>query len=174
MRGQTTLDFAVGVSVFLLALLAVLLFIPGTIDPFTEGGQDNIVSANRVASSLSEGLLGDPATPHVLNATCTDAFFEDTAPSYCLFAGASLTERVGLSSSTGVNVTIRSNLSTDADGADLLCWTGSALAEQDNCGAGDTVFRIGDSPPEDFGTTVSARRIVDIEGTDATLLVEVW
>ena len=172
MRGQTSLDFAVGVSVFLLALIAVFTFVPGTLGPFTGGGQEDIVAGNRVAASLSEGLLGDPAQPHSLNRTCTVAFFQDSAPAYCNFEGGTLAERVGLGDDKQVNVTLRSNLTSDGDAGDVLCWSGSAIVERDNCGGG-TPFTIGDTPP-DSGTSVSARRIVDIEGIDATMLVELW
>jgi hypothetical protein len=168
----------VGVSVLLLTLATVFLFVPGALGVFTEGGQENIGSANRVASSLSEGLLGDPLRPHLLNRTCTVEFFDDNAPSHCRFTGATLDERVGLDRFLSANVTLRSNLSVDGDGSDVLCWDsgGSALVERDHsdCGSGDVEFRIGSAPPTGSVTTVTARRIVEIEGTDATLLVVVW
>lgn len=46
------MDNAVGVRVLLLTL-ATFLFVPGALGVFTEGGQDNIGSANRVAFGLS-------------------------------------------------------------------------------------------------------------------------
>ena len=33
-RGQTTLDFAIGVSVFLIVVAFVLAFVPGMVQPF--------------------------------------------------------------------------------------------------------------------------------------------
>lgn len=176
-RGQTTLDFAVGVSIFLLALTSVLLFIPGTISPFVEGGQEEIVTANRVADSLSEGLLGDPKTPHVVNETCTQDFFEDTSPSYCRFTGSNLTERIGVRNTQLVNVSVQSNVTADLPGVaenDILCWDGGTLAEQDDCSASDTLAAAGPTPPQRSGTTVTSRRVIDLNGTDATLVVEMW
>ena len=178
-RGQTTLDFAVGVSVLLLTLATVFLFVPGALGVFTEGGQENIGSANRIASSLSEGLLGDPTRPHLLNRTCTVEFFDDNSPSHCRHTGANLSDRVGLNQFMTANVTLQSNLSIDSDDRDILCWDDddSILVERDNstfCDGNYVDFRIGSTPPTGSATTVTARRIVEIEGIDATLLVEVW
>lgn len=175
-RGQTTLDFTIGMTVFLIVLIAVLMFIPGTLSPFTQGSQDDIVSVNRIADGLSEGLLGDPATPHVLNTTCTVAFFDDRDESYCRYSGSSLNERVGLVPRHRVNVTVQTNLTTDP-GEELVCWDAAndeLVASSDPaCDASDTAFTIGESP--EYATdTVTARRVVTIDGNDTTMIVEVW
>jgi hypothetical protein len=162
-----------------LTLATVFLFVPGALGVFTEGGQEHIGSANRIGSSLSEGLLGDPSRPHLLNRTCTVEFFDDNSPSHCRHTGASLGDRVGLSRFVTANVSLKSNLSSDGDGSDILCWddADSRLVEHDNstyCDGSDVEFRVGSAPPTGSATTVTARRIVEIEDTDATLLVEVW
>jgi hypothetical protein len=163
------------VSVLLLTLATVLLFVPGALGVFTEGGQENIGTANRIASSLSEGLLGDPGRPHLLNRTCTVEFFDDNSPSHCRHAGTSLGDRVGLNQFLNANVTLQSDIAADGDGSDILCsnGAGTALVEHDDSCTG-VEFRIGPAPPTSSATTVTARRIVEIEGTDATLLVVVW
>jgi hypothetical protein len=177
-RGQTTLDFAVGVSVLLLTLATVFLFVPGALGVFTEGGQENIGSANRIATSLSEGQLGDPTRPHVLNTTCTVEFFADSSPAHCRHSGGTLSERVGLNRFLSANVTMQSNLSSDSDGSDVLCRDSdnSTFVERDvsACDPGEVELRIGPSPPSGSATTVTARRIVDVDDTDATMLVVVW
>lgn len=178
-RGQTTLDFAVGVSIFLLVLISVLLFIPGTISPFVEGGQEEIVTANRVADSLSEGLLGDPKTPHILNTTCAVKFFEDTSPGYCQFTGINLTERIGVKDTQLANVSIESNLTNDADGGNVLCWDKDSsppeFVEKDSidCDGSETRTAIGPTPPQRSGTTVTARRVVELGATHAIEVVTV-
>lgn len=63
MRAQTTLDFAIGISVFLLAVVFVLAFAPGMLDPFTGSAGEKRVASNRIADALSQGMLGDPADP---------------------------------------------------------------------------------------------------------------
>lgn len=76
-RGQTTLDFAIGISVFLITVAFVLAFIPGMLQPFTGGLEEETVAVNRVADSLSQGMLGDPAEPNTLDRECTVIFFEN-------------------------------------------------------------------------------------------------
>lgn len=175
-RGQTTLDFALGASLFLLALLGVLIFISGTIEPFAEGSQEDIGVADRVADGLAEGLLAEPASPHVLNETCTVAFFEDTSPDYCRHDGANLTDRVGVKHWQYVNVTMQTNLTTDP-GEETVCWDQATegIVARSKCNTGgDVVFTAGPTPPESASDTVTARRVVSINGTDTTMRVEVW
>lgn len=74
-RAQTTLDFAIGMSVFLIAVTFVFSFIPGMLQPFTGSNEAKTVVADRVADSLAEGMLGDPSEPYILDRTCTIAFF---------------------------------------------------------------------------------------------------
>lgn len=183
-RGQTTLDFTVGVSIFLLVLISIFLFVPGTLEPFTQGSQEEIVTVNRVADQLSEGQLGDPATPHILDTSCTVAFFQDTSPADCRFSGPNLTARVGVKPRQNVNVTIEGNVTeTSDDGADLLCWDKepgpNRLIERDE-GASDpakdcdTLLAIGPTAPDSAGTSVTSRRVVTINGTNTRLIVEMW
>lgn len=161
-------------SLFLIVLLSVLLFVPGTVAPFTEGGQERIVAANRIADSLSEGQLGDPATPQILNESCTVAFFNDSSPAGCHFTGTNLRDRVGLNERLGINVTLYGNVSGDTT---LLCWDEDASPPEvvfvDDAGC-DVPFSAGPAVPTGSGATVTARRVVTIGRTNATLLVEVW
>ena len=173
-RGQSTLDFGLGASLFLLALIGVLVFVSGTMQPFNEGSRENIGVADRVADSLSEGLLAEEATPHVLNATCTVEFFDDNSPSYCRHSGTNLTERVGVKHWKLVNVTMQADVTGGPD-EETLCWDSSddSLDWQGpgNC---NTVFTAGPETPGSAADTVTARRVVTINGTDTTMRVEVW
>jgi hypothetical protein len=74
-RGQTTLDFAVGMSLFLISVAFVISFTPNLIQPFADSGTEDTIIANRVASQLVEGTLADPGKPYVLDKACTVAFF---------------------------------------------------------------------------------------------------
>jgi hypothetical protein len=173
-RGQTTLDFALGSSLFLLTLIGVLVFVSGTMQPFTEGSQEDIGVADRVADSLAEGLLVDPAEPHILNATCTVEFFADNSPSQCRHSGSNLTERVGVKNWQLINVTMQSDLTGGPD-EEIVCWDSTdervVYRGAADC---DRQFTVGPTPPSGVGDTVTARRIVTIDGTDATMRVEVW
>ncbi len=192
-RGQTTLDFATGMSVFLIILISVLLFIPGSLEPFTKGAQDNIVTSNRVGDQLSEGLLGDPANPHVLNTSCSIEFFQGTTPAHggCRYTGSTLQERIGVQDRRLVNVTLRGNLSSHGGAEDVLCWDNNGtypgrLVEQSNASSNPaktchTTFAVGKTPPNRADATVTARRVVSVnrsaesaEKVDVALIVEVW
>ena len=75
-RGQTGLDFLVGMSVFLLAVGFVFLFLPTMFDPFVGSGTSNALVADRSAAQLAEETLVDPTQPSVLDDAKVDAFFD--------------------------------------------------------------------------------------------------
>lgn len=186
MRAQTTLDFAIGVSIFLIAVVFVLAFLPGMLQPFVESQEENTVVADRVADQLSRGTLGSPATPFTLNTSCTVAFFGGTDPGGCRFdASQTLKERLGLVGAppgTGPNlqVEIRGNVTlTSPDGPATLCWdaTDERLVENDdgNCDQADDVpFVAGGEPPSDRSSVVVSRRVVSVDRHTATLITRVW
>lgn len=94
-RGQTALDFLVGMSVFLLALGFVLAFVPSMFAPFFGMGVGDAMAADRGAAYLTENaLVEDPATPGVLDEEKVDDFFNasecDNDP------GAYLEDELGL------------------------------------------------------------------------------
>jgi hypothetical protein len=173
-RGQTTLDFALGASLFLLALIGVLVFVSGTMEPFTQGSQEDIGVADRVADSLAEGLLVEPDEPHILDETCTVEFFAGTSPSDCRHSGSSLTERVGVKNWQLVNVTMQTDLTGGPD-EEIVCWDGTDDRVVTRSAPGcSQQLTVGPTPPPRVGDTVTARRVVTINGTDATMRVEVW
>lgn len=81
-RGQTVLDFAVGVSVFLLTAIFVLTFVPGMLEPFEESTQEEISAADRIATELVEETLASPDRPNLLDRECTVIFFESREDGY--------------------------------------------------------------------------------------------
>lgn len=177
MRGQTTLDFAIGMSVFLAVVLFVFLFAPGMLQPFTVGTQEETVSANRIADQLAQDMLGAPGSPYVLDRYCTIEFFADNAPSQCRFGSGSLQEKLGVKDRQNVNVTIDGNVSTANTHDERLCWDDSDEALQEVPTApGDcsTIFAIGSTPPQDNDASVTASRVVSLYGEDVTIRVVMW
>ncbi|MFC7045638.1 hypothetical protein ACFQH6_09685 [Halobacteriaceae archaeon GCM10025711] len=156
-RGQTTIDFIVGMSVFLLTIGYVFSFIPGMFVPFDSGSGTNVVVADRSAAHLAEHALGDPGSPAVLNDTCTEAFFDTTTPDPpgCQFDedASNLDEALGIDPRRSVNVTIR-------DDGSIHVLDGTRLA-------------AGSSPPPDAEVVV-ARRVVLLDGDYYLLHVRVW
>lgn len=179
-RGQTTLDFAVGMSVFLLTLGFVFTFVPGMLAPFYDSTQAETPATNRVAEDLVTRSLGDADTPYVLDRQCTVEFFNDSTGE-CDFTGETTAERVGVVSWQPVNVTVRGN--QDGDGvSDVLCWDPGSkqFVERDdtNCDPGsgdaDVVLSGGPDPAGSGGKTVTATRVALLEDRDVTVEVVMW
>ena len=160
-RAQTTIDFAIGVGLFLLVVAFVVAFVPTVFAPFesAEGPQ----TADRIGTSLAADRLGDPADPYVLNRTCTTEFFaqldgDGPAPSGCHFNTSAETTRemFTLDGTRNANVSIW----TLGAGGDVQTIDGTRLT-------------AGPSLPETRSVT-SARRVVSIDGETYRLLVRVW
>jgi hypothetical protein len=157
-RGQTTLDFSVGVSIFLTVVVFTVAFVPSMFAPFdSDTGQDS-TTADRVADRLARDLLIDaPLTPGVLNDTCTAGFFDadGTVPTGCSYAAdaSALRSVVGVDAPTQVNVTVR-------NGSGVRTVGGTRLA------AGEA--------PNSVADPVVASRSVLLDGRQSRLLVRVW
>jgi len=114
-RGQTTQDFAVGISVFLLTVTFTFAFVPSTVTPFGSPVTDAIpAKSDRVASTvvdryavedgsrtlnrtkLTDSDLTDPDSEGAVNATASNEI-----------SGDDLRELFGLRDTAQVNVTIQ-------------------------------------------------------------------
>ena len=190
-RAQTPLDFAIAMGIFLLAVTFVFTFIPSLTAPFVDGNQDKSATADRVASHLAEGGLGDPAEPFVVNDDCARPFFDElnnSIPASCGFSDDGdgdydFGEYVGVDTDRlRVNVTIE-QIDPDATGDDrfrTVCIDGSGDVSQASNASCTNKFAVGETADADDSVVV-ARRIVtipgctfDTESCDATLRVRVW
>jgi len=155
-RGQTTLDFAVAMSIFLVTVLFVLAYAPTMFDPFAGGSGTKLVVADRAATTLSADVLAvSTAEPGVLSAGCVSAFFGSGTG--CPPADSGTLDEVLSLDGRNADVTIHSmadSASTPArvDGVDLT---------RQNSG----------SVPTDVAV---ATRTVSIEGDPYRLTVRVW
>ena len=168
-RGQTTIDFAVGISIFLLTVAFVLTTVPGMLEPFAHDQDDPLV-ADRVASQLAEGHLGNPETPTLLNESCTFTFFEATGTACGFDAANPVSEQLHLGTRHSINVTLRRTVSGGGD-PEVLCINGG---EVEICGGVGTRMSRGPAPPATTGSEISARRTVFIDGKDTLLVVKIW
>ena len=186
-RGQTTLDFAIGISIFLAVLLFIFLFLPGILSPFTESAQEETVSSNRVADQLATAKLASPSEPYVLNEYCTVEFFDvssepdSSVPDGCNYETGTLAEQVGIDSQRDrVNVTMRGNISASGGDNEILCWntdepnTGLIQESNGDCNDGGSDVLMTRGPTPTTQASITSVRVVSIDGTDATLYVEVW
>lgn len=176
-RGQTTLDFAIGISIFLAVIFFTFLFVPGILDPFTGSAQDETVSTNRVADQLTKGMLGSPRQPYTLDDYCTVQFFANGPAPRCSFEEQTAIERqFGFDPARqNINITIRGNATTTAQSDELLCWDHDSemLVERSNTEC-DVPLMRGDNPPVNSSPSVTALRVVVLNGQDVTVYVEMW
>jgi hypothetical protein len=176
MRGQTTLDFATGVSVFLLVIIFVFTFVPGILTPFTQTAQEETVTANRVADLISKDIVAEPNQPYLLDGDCTAALLSDSAGPGCGFDGATLEARLDLDDFQSVNLTVRGSPGRGPN--ELLCWNGTSQrvvnATAAACTGSDTVLRAGEETPDSADSVVTARRIVTVADRIVGLEVKVW
>lgn len=158
-RGQTVLDYAIGIGIFFVAVTFVVGTIPGMFTPFVGAGDTQV--ADRVASSLATGTLGSPDKPYVLDKNCTAGFFDQmndngTASTECRFDtnATDLGAVFALDSTQGINVQIENTTGVPAtlDG---------------------TTLEAGRDPPPST-TVTSARRTVGIDDTTYWLVVQAW
>ena len=78
---QISLDYLIGVTIFLLAFIFVFAFIPGMFVPFNSNSDEITMSADRVASTLVENVLvvggSDHKQPCILDVATINQFKND-------------------------------------------------------------------------------------------------
>ncbi|WP_410765039.1 hypothetical protein [Haloferax sp. DFSO60] len=145
-RAQTTIDFAIGIGLFLITVAWIVGTVPQILQPF-DASQEQPLVANRAADSLTKDLLTEDRESSILNETCTMAFFDGDPPGDCHYGDPDPHTATGLSNSYGLNIT---------------------LSKQ-----GTTLAETGEAVPSST-TIVSARRAVYFDGELHKLSVKVW
>lgn len=177
MRAQTTLDFAIGAAIFLAVLLFTFSFVPGILEPFDVGGEEKPIASDRVANSLTQDLLASPREPNILDRYCTIEFFQGNDPPECPADGTTLSEQIGLMRGQSANITLLGDINESQPGTNQICYRQSLsdprLDERPACSGSDVPLVIGDSAPES-ATTITARRVVWLNGEVLTLRVVLW
>lgn len=168
-RGQTTLDFAVGAGVFLLAIAGVIVGMSAFFDPFVGVQSQTLTVADGSAAQLAEGVLAvDGAEPGVLSGPCTVAFFtadDALADDHgCMNGTTDFASALGIE---GYNAEIVIHEPTDPV-------TQEATVQLPVDGTTYTVdLRRANSASVPTDVSV-ARRIVSLDGTIYRLTVRVW
>lgn len=155
-RGQTMIDFGIGAGIFLLAVAAVFILSPGMLDPFTTD-QDQVGVADRTASQLTTSMLVADGEPYVLDADCTDRFFDTSlASGSCPFSpgGADLPATFNVDAAFNVSI-------EQAGGGVVDTTTGAAMV-------------AGPTPPDGGRSVVVSQRAVVYRGRTYRLFVRVW
>ncbi|MFC6724261.1 hypothetical protein ACFQE1_07715 [Halobium palmae] len=150
-RGQTTQDFAVGVSIFVLVVAFALTFLPTTVTPFDDrANAPSSAQADRVAT----GVLGDlsyDGTSNGLDTEATVEFFDDEDAD-------SIRAAYDLPTTTSVNVSLQ-----NLDGTRV---------ENDTIGDLYRPIAVGD--PIRPRSVATATRIVALGSDRYRLVVRVW
>lgn len=175
-RGQTTIDFAIGISVFLVVLIFVFLFVPDLLEPFNTGTQEETVAVNRLADELSSRMLGNVSDPYIVSAACTKRFFDGRDPGPCDFRDGSIEDQLRLEDRQNVNVTItRTNAIDITNETDVQCWDNTNRSAVNATKSGcDIRLTRGDSVPSGSSSSVSARRVVNLDGEAVSIKVVMW
>ena len=175
-RGQTNIDFTIGISVFLGAIIFIFIFAPGILTPFTVTGQSETVTVDRTADYLAQDALGSPDEPYSLDRGCTVAFFERNSTGYpvtedrdCRYDDAPLNEQLGIADFRTVNITLYGNL-TGGGPQSQLYWDETNRELTTSEANGDVELTVGDDIDRRRATT-TATRIVTIQGKDVTMEV---
>lgn len=159
-RGQTTFDFAIGMSLFVLAVAGVLFYVPALFSPFAETGVEALSISDRAADQLvGTALVATPATPNALDTECTTGFFDadGAVPSGCQYTadGADLPGALGLPAGRSANVSIIDPTSGAIHTLDVTrLATGPSVAGVDE--------------------PAVAQRVVLLDGQRSRLTVRVW
>lgn len=163
-RGQTTLDFAVAMSIFLVTVLFVLAYAPTMFDPFAGGSGTKLVVADRAATTLSADVLAaSTAEPGVLSAGCVSAFFGGSGDCSTSASLDDLDETLSLDG-RNANVTIHELERGSSSTPDPVTfeWEGTDIElTRSNAGSVQTDVAV-------------ATRTVSIDGDPYRLTVRVW
>jgi hypothetical protein len=147
-RGQTTIDFAAGISIFLVTVAFAFAFVPGILTPFSGSGVGDPITANSVADELAADRLASPESPYVLNETATVAFFT---------ANPTLSDNLTIGPYDSVNVSLENVTDPSKDYLTI---------------DGERAVRGAEVP--DAGDVTVAWRVVTFRGERAELVVRVW
>lgn len=154
-RGQTTIDFLIAISTFVIVVGFLFAFVPGTTLPFNDGQSANPLIADRAATHLVTDALADPAESSILAGERVVDFFDpDDDPNADLAIAGSKRVHVGITDSAG----------------DPVTYSGTEL-------------RRGPKPPAESGRVTIAQRTVALDEEPCrlempeercTLSVRVW
>jgi hypothetical protein len=168
-RGQTSIDFLIGIGFFLATVGFVALFAMDAVTPFV-GEQGGALVADRTADELVGVTFAGPPGTNVLDESCTLAFFGVGSDDGCPFDSANpLTDRVGIDDRWDLNVTVERN--DPAAGQEVLCANDDG--DLQSC-PGETRLAAGD--PADFGSDgiFTAVRVATFDDRDITVVVRIW
>jgi len=136
--GQITLDYLVGITIFLLALVFVFQYTTGLFTPFESSSDEVTMIADRVAANVVEDMIsaGDSQTSNMVNSNLVDDFFTQLNTSY-----SSIQDSLGLN---GTFFHYDLNVSLENSTKVLSC-AGKPLPHAGNIGQTKRIVLVEDS-----------------------------
>ncbi|UWG47718.1 putative pilin/flagellin [Halanaeroarchaeum sp. HSR-CO] len=104
MRAQTTLDFLIGTTIFLLTVSMVIGMVPGILDPFALDRSSAPVETNRAATILATDELVVDGSPYALDTSTVETFFNESDDT--------VRSRLALGSDVSYNITLETENET--------------------------------------------------------------
>jgi hypothetical protein len=189
-RAQSVFDYTIGVSIFVVVVIAVFAFVPTAFGSFGGSAADaesNGLAADRAADHLTGTILSESGSGAGVATDCALLFFSgdpghpdiDEGRGDCELESArsgSLTQTLSLSATTGANVTIEMPFVT---GGGVACWDtdGGVVVGTDDPDCGDqprdVVFSAGPSAADNPGFATAERYGV-LSGSRIHVTVRVW
>ncbi|UGV39956.1 hypothetical protein J7W08_07445 [Methanococcoides orientis] len=77
-EGQVTIDYLIGITIFIVALFFIFQYSAGLFTPFQSNSDEVTLVADRVATSITEMEMsaGDIRTPNLIDSDKTDDYFD--------------------------------------------------------------------------------------------------
>jgi hypothetical protein len=155
-KAQTSIDFLVGMVIFIGALLFVFQFLSGTILPFTQGADEKTVTVDRVSDSLYYEKMGTDEKG-VIDPT----YLYDKSENEVISEEELLRDLNVDAQRHGINVTVVSENGVDEDDVEVV-----EIDEDGLTNSGEPA-RIGDNPVS--GSSINkATRVGYVKNTDGT------
>lgn len=136
-RGQTPQDFAIGMSIFLLAVLTVLTFVPSIFTPFTAPDTAIDGQADRASTAALNDLAVDGSSTE-LNRTETESWFA----TYQSRSTEDLATALGIEPYRSVNVSVVPLDATGNESAVTINGTTLTAGERYTDQSSSTMVRI--------------------------------
>lgn len=161
-RGQTTIDYTIGIVLFLSVMGGVFLLLPTVFEPFSTSTTAETIVADQIATQLTTELL-QAEDPAAIDAVCTAAFFgqNTSLDSECSFtADDSLEDITGLDSTTDTTISIHE--------------TGESPDDSATTTVDGVTYDLLRETSDTTENTAVASRTVELNGDAYQLTVEVW
>ncbi len=150
-EGQVTIDYLMGITIFIVALFFIFQYSAGLFTPFQSNSDEITLVADRVATSITEKEIsaGNINTPNLIDGDKTNDYFDLLSSNYENEADA-----LGLRGEYH-----RYELNVTLDNSTEVRMAGKALPFSDNIGQTKRIVLIEDSDTGETETAILSVRV---------------